>query len=921
MTAPVGTITPTDAPNLTEQAAPMVRLAVGLSLGIGLGLALASVGSDIWIRTHGPGESAIVPRSLAAFAVLWGAVGVVASMLERRRRDLPRRQGAFALMASGLLCWYGGQVIGYAITAPSDGTFPAMVESVPLTVGAPLVIVGLVSVCWPPGMTRRDIWFVASDGILAAAALSVFWALVVLPAEAPGGSLVDSVFQSLDPWVQYLTVVALVVSASASRRPGGLPVAQMILLQCAVGVYIASDIIGDVSPEFDRVTVVTWSIVGYLSAAIVLWRFALRPALEPEPPASTRVRDEWSIAIPFVPVVMAAGGMIITRLTSGPLTSGVLGLAIVGLVIVVTSNLLTRQFLARDSRALDRQPLGLQEGTKSEWFAALVGDARDLVTVVDHHGVIAYQTPSVTPVLGYPPEVLVGQSFADLLLDRSRSEISALLVRASHDDGDRGPHEFMMVDAHGARHYAETRIAPLRTGGSDGFVLTTRDVTDRRRLREALAESGTRDRLTGLLNREGFLTRLREEMTPAAADSLAVALFDLDAFRDLNDSLGHQSGDEVLRAVAGLLERLPRDVRAVGRTGADEFGLVIVADPVEQTVGDTQRSLRESLNRVILQNGRALSVKFSFGYVTFSGGFEVASQLMEDADLALAAARTGQAGAVVRYESDLRAALVARLRAEAELRTALDEDRLLVHYQPIVALRDGQVQSFEALVRMRSPDGGIVAPDQFVPLAEDLGLIHRIGETVLKRALSDRWAIAAALGRPVTVSVNVSPQQLDEQLVDTVASALAATATPAEMLVLELTETAKAEDQEESRHRMADLRELGCAVALDDFGTGYSSLSYLAELPVDQLKVDRSFVGNLGSSPTSFALVRMVLQLAQTMGLITIAEGVETIEQADILRGMNCDRVQGYLLAPPMSLPDFLMTLDVGGGVLPVALG
>ena len=244
---------------------------------------------------------------------------------------------------------------------------------------------------------------------------------------------------------------------------------------------------------------------------------------------------------------------------------------------------------------------------------------------------------------------------------------------------------------------------------------------------------------------------------------------------------------------------------------------------------------------------------------------------------------------------------------------------MVVLYQPIVTLPDHRVFSVEALARLITPGGDVVGPAAFIPRAEELGLIGRLGLHVLDTALRDSNRISAAVGREIPVAVNVSASQVDDELPEFVAQALAAAGVPARRLILELTESLLAEGHEAFGAVLDRIRGMGCQIALDDFGTGYSSLSYLAGLPVDLMKIDKSFVGRLGTSGESFALVRTLLQLAQNLGLATVAEGVETVEQADILRGMNCTRAQGYLFARPMPLAELEAVLELGNGVLPVA--
>ena len=597
-------------------------------------------------------------------------------------------------------------------------------------------------------------------------------------------------------------------------------------------------------------------------------RFAIRPAIETDPPDGERLREVWSYLVPFSPVPLAGFALLAARLIYGPRGGVLLVLGFATVLTAGTVMVLDRLSLVRARRKVNREVLAanLRESTSSEWFGALIGDTQDLVTVLDREGCITYQTPTLLPMLGYDRDAFSGRYFNELAEGYKRRDIAQLLLRATHDPDDRGPYEMNLVARDGVRHATETVITPLRADGADGFVLTSRDVTDRRRLRSEFAESSLRDPLTRLPNRDAFLSRIRIEAPVALPGGLAIALFDLAAFRDLNDSRGHDVGDQVLRLVAAALETLPEYVRAVARTGPDEFGLIVVHDPVEFAMGEVERELEDQLAGVLLSDGRVHTIEFDMGYTVLTS--RGSSSLLEQADLALAESRTLPGSALVRYDPVLRSALVDRLRAEADLREALDEGRLIVHYQPVVDLATGAMCGLEALARMKGKDGSIVPPGQFIPVAESLGLINQIGESVLRQSLADIPEVSRALRREVMVSVNVSAEQLDDSLPALVSGLLAESGVPPGQLVLELTETALARNRDQARDLLAQLRGIGCSIALDDFGTGYSSMAYLAELPVDRLKIDRSFVGSMGSSRKSLVLVRTLLQMTHSLGLL-----------------------------------------------------
>lgn len=896
--------------DLTRVAGTRVRW-ISAVLGIA-GIALAVV--SVVLGRSRSDTTSLSANQIAAVALAAAAAAALILLLDRAKRETRRRALGFVMFAFGLAVLLVGQAVAYYAQTP--GAHDA--HHVSVLVGAPVFAAGLLMVAWPPRMTRRDTLLVVVDSTVAALCLAVVWLLWVSPMHAGADS---PPLENLLAGAQFAAVVFVVITAAASRRSGALPIGQLIALQLAILGFTFSSLAAD-DTVVDAV-LVGWPVIGFAVSCWLLRYLATGPAVAGEDRASLRLRGVWSILVPFLPVPLAAGAIIAYRLTVGPVAGVPLYLSLLTLVTIVGANVALRLIIARDFgqiRLFRLRPPSTGDA-QTDWFEAVLGDSRDVITVVDHDGAIVYQTPSAAVLTGFQAGSLSGKHIADLFPDLSRRRFMELLVRAVHSDDDRGPYDFPLLDAWGRRHDTETVIQPLSTQGLDGFVLTTIDVSDRRRLRAALVDSSSRDALTGLLNREGFLSRVRESVPVAAPGAVGVALLDLNAFRDLNDSRGHAAGDQVLKVVAAALERLPETAIAVGRTGADEFGVLIAGDPLGPELGEIERLLRDSLRGILIDDGRPVNLDFAFGYAAKEQRTDTASVLVERADLALAAARAVRSPSVVPYRPDMRSALVARLRSEADLRDALDADRLLVYYQPVVTLPDHRLHSVEALARMQTPSGEIVGPAGFIPRAEELGLIGRLGLTVLNQALADSNAISAAMGREIPVAVNISAAQVDAALPEVVAEALQATGVPAHRLVLELTETLLAESHAEFGEVLDRIRAMGCEVALDDFGTGFSSLSYLAGLPVDLMKIDKSFVGRLGSSADSFALVRTLLQLAQNLGLATVAEGVETVEQADVLRGMNCSRAQGYLFARPLPLAELEVLLDQSGGILPQGSG
>jgi diguanylate cyclase (GGDEF)-like protein len=427
---------------------------------------------------------------------------------------------------------------------------------------------------------------------------------------------------------------------------------------------------------------------------------------------------------------------------------------------------------------------------------------------------------------------------------------------------------------------------------------------------ETIAERFTRDALhdplTGLANRALFLDRLQHALSATGRHRtpLATIVLDLDGFKEINDSYGHSVGDELLCAVAKRLTDAVRSVDTVARLGGDEFALVI------EDVDDAGKEIaiervKRALAAPFLIQGQPRQIGGSFGMVLSRGNIDTPDAMLRRADMAMyAAKRKGKFGHVI-FETGMHTAMVFRLEMKSALERALEQREFILHYQPIVELANGRITGMEALIRWNRPDGGIVGPIEFIPLAEETGMIVPLGWWVLDescRQFSD-WLAKGSNPGDLTLHVNLSPQQLhDPQATAKVLQALSDSRVPAERLVLELTETSIMQDVESSLAAMAKLTALGIRTSIDDFGTGYSSLSYLQKLPVSVLKIDKSFIDTVAESKEGAALVRAIVGVGAALELQVIAEGVERLEQVGRLQALNCRYAQGYFFSRPLDV-------------------
>jgi diguanylate cyclase (GGDEF)-like protein/PAS domain S-box-containing protein len=468
---------------------------------------------------------------------------------------------------------------------------------------------------------------------------------------------------------------------------------------------------------------------------------------------------------------------------------------------------------------------------------------------------------------------------------------------------------------------------PQLVGGEVvGRVWSFRDVTQRTQLEDELAHQAFHDALTGLANQALFRDRVDHALARISRSSgrLAVMYLDLDNFKTVNDSLGHIAGDELLVSVTARLGRALRTGDTAARLGGDEFALLLEDTSLDDAVLVAERVIT-LLAEPFTVAGKELFASASIGIALDERGIP-RDQLLRNADLAMYTAKGRGKNRFEVYEPEMHSHAVDRLELEAELRRALERDELCLHYQPIVDISSRAVTGVEALVRWQHPERGLLAPDTFIPVAEDTGLIEPLGRFVLRTACEQtmRWHRDHPGLVGLSVSVNVSPRQLrDPQIVDDVAEALAATQLPPACLTLEITESAMMRDAEVALVHLTALRDLGVRLAVDDFGTGYSSLSYLQRFPIDILKIDRSFVKSMDQGPEDSALARAIVRLAQTLRLVAVAEGVETTAQADLLLQLGCPLAQGFLYSkpePPAALRELLLAAERRSTALAPAL-
>jgi diguanylate cyclase (GGDEF)-like protein/PAS domain S-box-containing protein len=523
-------------------------------------------------------------------------------------------------------------------------------------------------------------------------------------------------------------------------------------------------------------------------------------------------------------------------------------------------------------------------------------------------GTIAFANRSAQKIYGaQSPAQLIGRAYIDLVHPRSRGDQTVRLRSFPAKRADRPYVEQTHVRLDGSEVDVELASTPLHLHGQDNLLIVTRDVTERKRYESQLKHQATHDSLTGLANRTLFNDRLRHATASSKrfARPFALAFLDLDGFKLVNDSFGHEAGDAVIREVASRLVGTVRDVDTVARLSGDEF--VVLFEDLESTETLTHMMDRvlPAVSKPFVLGGDEIVLTCSAGLSVYPSDGEDGDAVLRNADTAMYRAKEKGGNTFEYYTSDMNSRSREHLVLSASLRRALDREEFFLNYQPQLDLASNRLSGMEALVRWNQSERGVVPPAQFIPICEQTGLIVTLGQWVLKAACEATRRLGDAMGWMPIVSVNVSARQFRHaDLVLFIEAVLASTGLPPQSLELELTESMVAQDAAFAVQTMRTLKALGVRIAIDDFGTGYSSLSYLKRFPIDRLKIDRSFVSGIAEDADDETICRTIISLAHNLGLAVIAEGVENERQLDFLKEYGCDEVQGYMIGRPVSWDD-----------------
>ncbi|MHB1517666.1 MAG: putative bifunctional diguanylate cyclase/phosphodiesterase [Acidimicrobiales bacterium] len=550
-------------------------------------------------------------------------------------------------------------------------------------------------------------------------------------------------------------------------------------------------------------------------------------------------------------------------------------------------------------------------------YRSLIQNSSDTTMEMDGDGICTYVSPAIVELLDFEPDDLIGQSATAFVHPDDRDRVRGRLGAHFQSSAQTASLQFRMLRKDGTWREVEAVVAnQLDRPSIEGYVANIRDITERKEFEALLAHRALHDPLTGLANRQLVLDRAEQMLarTRRTFDPVAAYFIDLDNFKDTNDSLGHEAGDKLLRAVADRLVGMLRASDTVGRLGGDEF--VILAEGASLSRGP--EAIAERVRQVLREpflidpySEVPITVTPSVGIA--SGDRPSAQELLRDADIALYRAKAAGRDCAVLFEPAMQAAAVDRLKLKTDLDSALSQHQFFILYQPIFELESIRMRGVEALLRWNHPTRGVISPDDFIPMLEDSGMIVDVGRWVLLEACRQA-SLWKARGYETTMSVNVAMRQLEaDSFVEHVREALDATGLAPGSLIIEVTESTLMRDADATVSRLEKLKELGVMIAIDDFGTGYSSLAYLRQFPVDILKIDRSFVADMDGRPDAAALIHTLVELGRALGLSTLAEGIEDMSQLESLRIEQCDSGQGFIFSkpvPPGEIEERLADMD-----------
>jgi diguanylate cyclase (GGDEF)-like protein/PAS domain S-box-containing protein len=891
----------------------------------------ATVVFGVLVTLHMGNDSAWI--AFEDFGVALAAGIAALACASRARRDKRGGSGApdsgrgawraWRLLSYGMGAWAVGRVargvceVGFGI----DPTPPSVLDAAPLT-SSVLVLGCLLCMVSTPAGLLSHVRGAAEGLLIATGCFLISWCAVIAAVFATSeasvaGQIVNLAYPVLDAVA--LSGVLFVAARGNERVPPGLAL---------LGLGIACVAIADSAfwylhaknPSFPKVSAID---IGWLAGFLVITTAAAQRA-GTRPWMRTLAASRLVPGLPTLPAVIGIATALASWLAGRSLGPPGVLLAISAALVLLA--LLLQLIGVYENHALTADLERRVEQRTSElkaterYYRALVQHSSDVVMVVDPDLTVRYVSDSMEVIFGHDPASLVGRKLE--AVTGGSADLIQAFNRTMAEDAHVSRVEWELTDATGRIRHAESAISNLVGDPSVGaLVVNTRDATDQVALERQLRHQAFHDPLTGLANRALLADRAEHALMRSARSGAAVAvvLVDLDGFKFVNDSLGHQVGDVVLGEVARRLESLVRSEDTVARLGGDEFVILIEDVSGRHETQALAERVREVLRPRFSLPGWDYAVTASVGVAIGTAAEVNAHDLLRDADTAMYVAKTSGKDSVRAFAPSMHERAHERFRLQVDLRGALEREELLLFYQPIFDMHDGRLKGFEALARWSHPTRGLISPEVFIPLAEESGLIVPIGRWVLQQAIRQitAWDRRHPSARSLSISVNVSTVQLSApSLITDVQEELERSGISPSRLVLEITEGSLAKETERTIEVLQQLRKLGLRIAIDDFGTGYASLSHLQRLPVDILKVDKSFVAALTEGGKSRELLEAILGVGQALSLAVVAEGIEAQSQMTTLQEMGCEMAQGFLVGKPS--PAEVAESLLGGEVPPV---
>lgn len=843
-----------------------------------------------------------LPHKALGHHSLYDVIGLsaVAISVYGVRRNRPSNPLAWYLFALGQLAFVIGDMIRayYEVVVGGSAPFPGL-SDIAYVAAYPILTVGLILLM--RSRERRSDRASLIDVMIVVTSLGLLsWVYLMEPQTHQGlGTLglIISIAYPLFDLVLVGVAARLILSSGARHVSYYLLCASLLSLLAADSAYTITLLDG---------TYHTGSLVdlGYLAAYVFWGAAALHPSMaklsQPVPRQTMRISRGRLVFLTGITLLAPLVRLLATLGKSDipPLTT-VIPTVILFLLVMLRMSGLVENLAA----ALRRHEEAERRRRQSEArFGSLVEHASDIVMVMDGAGELIYQSPSVTRVLGYGSRALLTRSFIELVHEQDRDTALAVIGEtATRPSSEPACIGFRWRHHEGTWRHVETTFTNLLSDPTvAGIVLNARDVTEQVQLQSQLAHQAFHDPLTDLANRVLFRDRVEHALARRApADrSIAVLFLDIDDFKRVNDSLGHSLGDKLLVQFSNRLRGCIRAGDTAARLGGDEFA-VLLEKPEDAEAAAAR--LGEVLTSAFVLDSTEVYVTVSVGISLNDGPHADADELLRNADAAMYAAKRDGKSTQMVFKPHMHHVAMKRLELEGQLRRAIEREEFRVHYQPIVSIEPKRVTGFEALVRWAHPERGLLGPGEFIGIAEETGMIRAIGRLVFAEATRQAEMWQRMFGHPsLTMSVNVSaPEFASPDLVSDIRGVIEDSGIDPTRLWLEMTESVLMSDTDVTMSRLKDLKDLGVRLSVDDFGTGFSSFAYLRRYPIDQLKIAKPFLDKVPQDEQETALVRGILELAHSINLVVVAEGVERSAQWRALAGMGCDLVQGYLIARP----------------------